>query len=141
MKADPGWIFLDHTADIRMEVRGTTMEELFTNAARGLTSLLAPGTLPTPDREMQVELEGVDYDDLLVDWLREILFYYDAEGFVLSEARVDALSQSALQGRLLGTTLSSDELSGEMEIKGVTYHGLAITRHEKGFSAQVVFDI
>ena len=141
MKGDSGWTFLDHTADIRMEVRGTTMEELFTNAAHGLTSLLAPETLPTPDREVHVELEGVDYNDLLVDWLREILFYYDAEGFVLSEARVDALSQSALQGRLLGTTLSSEELSGEMEIKAVTYHGLAITRHETGFSAQVVLDI
>ena len=117
------------------------MEELFTNAAHGLTSLLAPEILPTPDREVHVELEGVDYNDLLVDWLREILFYYDAEGFVLSEARVDALSQSALQGRLLGTTLSSEELSGEMEIKAVTYHGLAITRHETGFSAKVVFDI
>lgn len=117
------------------------MEELFTNAAQGLTSLLAPETLPTPDREVHVELEGVDYEGLLVDWLREILFYYEAEGFVLVEARVDALSQSALQGRLIGASLSSDELSGEMEIKAVTYHGLAITRHKKGFFVQVVFDI
>jgi SHS2 domain-containing protein len=140
-KAEPPWIFLDHTADIRMEVHGKTMEELFSNAARGMMSLLVSRPSGDAETEITVHLDSGDYEDLLVDWLREILFYYDAEGFVLSEARVDALSQSALQGRLLGTTLSSEELSGEMEIKAVTYHGLAITRHETGFSAQVVLDI
>jgi SHS2 domain-containing protein len=141
MKADPPWRFLDHTADLRMEVRGATVEDLFRNAARGLTSLLAGDTLPVPDREARVDIEGADYEGLLVDWLREILYLHGVEGFIVSVPRVDALSPSALHGRLLGATPSTEQFPGEIEIKAVTHHGLAVTRDENGFSARIVFDV
>ena len=139
-KSDPGWELLDHTADIRMEVRGTTLEELFLNAADGLVSLLAPDAEAATDTEIDVVLDSDDAENLLVDWLREILFYNETRDFVPVQTEVMELSNRVMKARLVGGV----KLSGEepvAEIKGVTYHGLSITKTGRGYTARIVFDI
>jgi SHS2 domain-containing protein len=140
MKSDPGWELLDHTADIRMEVRGKTLEELFLNAAEGLVSLLAPNAEAATDTELDVVLDSDDAENLLVDWLREILFYSETRDFVPVQTEVMELSNRVMKARLVGGV----KLSGEepvAEIKGVTYHGLSITKTGRGYTAKIVFDI
>jgi protein archease len=139
-KSDPGWELLDHTADIRMEVRGKTLEELFLNAAEGLVSLLAPNAEAATDTELDVVLDSDDAENLLVDWLREILFYSETRDFVPVQTEVMELSNRIMKARLIGGV----KLSGEepvAEIKGVTYHGLSITKTGRGYTARIVFDI
>lgn len=138
---DPGWIFLDHTADIRMEVHGETMEELFSNAARGLTSLLGSPWSGDADTVMAVNLEGGDYEELLVDWLREILFQNQARDFVLLEPHITRVSETGIEARLEGRLVQPGEERPDEEIKGVTYHGLSIEETEDGYCARIVFDI
>lgn len=140
-ETDPGWIFLDHTADIRMEVHGETMEELFSNAARGLTSLLASQSSGDADTAIAVNLEGSDYEKLLVDWLREILFQNQARDFVLLEPHITYLSETGIEARLEGRLIQPEEETPDQEIKGVTYHGLSIEETDDGYRARIVFDI
>jgi len=139
-KSDPGWELLDHTADIRMEVRGKTLVELFLNAADGLISLLAPDAEASTDTELDVVLDSDDAENLLVDWLREILFYNETRDFVPVQTEIVELSDKVVKARLVGGA----KLSGEepvAEIKGVTYHGLSITKTGRGYTARIVFDI
>lgn len=140
-KAEPPWIFLDHTADIRMEVHGTTMEELFSNAARGLTSLLVSRPSGDADTEITVNLDSGDYEELLVDWLREILFQNEVRDFVLLEPRIVRLSENGIEARLEGRPVQPGEERSDREIKGVTYHGLSIEETDRGYRARIVFDI
>ena len=140
-KAEPPWIFLDHTADIRMEVHGKTMEELFSNAARGMMSLLVSRPSGDAETEITVHLDSGDYEDLLVDWLREILFQNEVRDFVLLEPCILRLSETGIEARLEGRRFQPGEERPDQEIKGVTYHGLSIEETDRGYRARIVFDI
>src|ERR1051325_8863368 len=65
--------FFDHTADIGAHIYGRALSELFENAARAMYAAL--GKLQKFDARTQkpLELEGVSLDDLLHDWLAELL--------------------------------------------------------------------
>lgn len=139
-KTEQRWKFLEHTADIRMEVYGGTMEELFSNAASGLMSLLGSGAHIVGAAELEIEIEGGEPEELLVNWLRELLYQHETKGFLLSEAHMLELGEKRLKARLTGGTRSSDD-EKDMEIKGVTYHGISVEKTNSGYSARVVFDI
>ncbi len=138
----PGWRLLDHTADIRMEAVGSTLEDLFLNAAQGLATLLTPdsGSDTADRREIDVELEADAVEDLLIDWLREILFLHEAEDFALLRVETRELTEGRLKARLVGRTLQEDEEPGE-EIKAVTYHALSVEKTQQGYTTRIVFDI
>ena len=137
---DPRWKLLEHTADIRLEVRGATVEDLFVNAAEGFAELVAERRDTAPRREVFLSIEAETIDDLLVDWLREILYLHETSGFVCIAAEVTDLTQNALNARLRGRTKGLEE-RGPFVIKAVTYHDVSVEKTEGGFVARVVFDI
>lgn len=139
-KMSDDWRFLDHTADIRMEVKGKSLKDLFINAARGFTQLLSAGPHLEPTEEFLLELETIGVEELLVDWLRELLYRHQTQGFLFAHAEFDRISRTSLKAGIHGTTRTPDD-EPELEIKAVTYHGLSVTKDEDGFSARVIFDI
>jgi SHS2 domain-containing protein len=134
------WKFLEHTADVRMEAYGATIEELFLNAAMGFTSLLASDAHIVGTADLEVDLEAGEPEELLVNWLRELLYQHETSGFVLFEARILEISPKRLKAKLMGGTRSVDDQK-DMEVKGVTYHGISVEKTDSGYSARVVFDI
>lgn len=139
-KTDPGWRLLEHTADVRMAVYGGILEELFLNAARGFTSLLVPETQGHPEIELELSLLADDIEELLVDWLRELLYYHQTKAFILISADIQDLSDTSLKAKLAGRTRGPDE-EPEIEIKGVTYHAVSVEKNDIGYAVTIVFDI
>jgi len=139
-KIDQKWRLLEHTADIRLEVEGETVEELFINAAKGFTQLVAEPLESAGSEEADVCLEAETVDDLLVDWLRELLFLNQTQSLVFVDAHPVVLSGATLKARILGRKLGSDELP-PFDIKAVTYHDMSIERTAQGYVTRVVFDI
>jgi SHS2 domain-containing protein len=139
----PKWKLLDHPADIRIEVYGKSLEELFLNAADGLSKLLT-GSIKVSDSQIEkiLALESDSFDNLLVDWLREILFLFNSERFILRKASLKISEGISLESKLFGSILDPAlQLEDGLEIKGVTYHGLLLEKDSDGFVAQVIFDI
>jgi protein archease len=139
-KNDLGWRLLEHTADIRMEVQGSSLGKLFLNAARGFTSLLATGLGGLPDTELELNLKADNVEELLVEWLRELLFRHETRGFILISAEIEDVSHTSLRANLSGRTRGPDE-EPEIEIKAVTYHGLSVQKNDAGYAVTIVFDI
>jgi len=139
-KIDVGWTLLDHTADVRMAVHGSSLEELFLNAARGFTSLLTRESRGLPDTDLKLSLEADSIEELLVDWLRELLFYHETRGFILVSADIEELSDTTLRANLAGRTRGPKE-EPEIEIKAVTYHQLSVHKNDTGYDVTIVFDI
>lgn len=137
---DSGWTLLDHTADIRLEVRGATLAELFENAALGMMDLLLSGASIAAATEVVISLEEETAEELLVSWLREILFQYQTAGLVVSRVEIADISKNSVTGKLQ-CGVPPVNFQPEIEIKGVTYHGLTVQTHDWGYSAKVVFDI
>ena len=69
-----GYTFIDHTADVAADLTGRTLEELFASAAQALTDTLTERSQVHTVITQSVTLEAPTPEDLLVDWLNELLY-------------------------------------------------------------------
>ncbi len=129
---------IEHTADWALRVRGRDLAELLLNAARGMVSLVVanPAAIPTNVKQ-QVELESIDPESLLVDWLSELAYWAETEGVIFHQFDLQAVTSTSLQATVHGGQVA--ELN--KHIKAVTYHNLEIVETEYGLETTIVFDV
>lgn len=133
-----GFEEIEHTADWALRIYGRTPAEFLINAARGMTGLLAAETAGVPlEREEQIELEAIDLEALLVNWLSELAYWAEVEQVVFREFELAEVSETHLKATIRGGSVSGLN----KHIKAVTYHNLNIVRTEQGLTATVVFDV
>lgn len=131
----------EHTADVGLRVRSADLPGLFAEAARGFFSLVIDELDSVrPAREIAVELAADGLEDLMLDWLGELLYRFDGEQLVLCEFDVD-VSDCRLQARCRGEPIDWDRHRLSHEIKAVTYHHLRVERQNDDWLAEVIFDI
>ena len=134
------WRMLDHPADVRIEVWGETLEELFANVAQAFGTIVSERDDIGTEREIEVEAHAETIEDLVVDWLRELLFAHETTQFVPILAKVLELTPNRLKARVSGRILQPDEVP-PYEIKAVTYHGLSVDRAPQGYVTRILFDV
>lgn len=137
-----GFRILEHTADLRVEVRGRSLSELFTTAALGMFGELIEGDLPTPgdvEREVVITLSAPDL--LLREWLAELLFLHETEKEFYSDFDVEVGEDGGLFAVVRGVPTLAVQGRIAAEIKAVTYHDLLIEETEDGYRAEVIFDL
>jgi len=133
-----GYKILDHPADVKVQAFGKTKQELFLNAMRGMAAVLRPEIRSTK-REIRnkIEVNSIDLDNLLVDFLSEVLYLIQTNKEVYNDVKFSEFSDKNLRGELFGHKVES---FGE-DIKGVTYHGLKIEKKNGFYQATILFDI
>jgi SHS2 domain-containing protein len=140
---------LQHTADIKIRAYGTTCEELFRNALRGMFQSIRPHieggavrqgacALQRLPREHTIEVRAPDRESLLVDFLSEALYLSDLHNEAYLDADIHVLTEDYVKATIKGVAISGFEVA---EIKAVTYNDLKITRESGVWQADVVFDI
>ncbi len=131
----------DHTADLGLRIRAASLEELFAEAARALTAVLVdtPDSVRPAERRT-IRLEASDREDLLHDWLAELLYLFDTEHMLFSRFDV-ALPPGELCATAWGERADPARHALELEIKAVTYHGLKIEPDAHGWLAEVIVDL
>ncbi len=140
LKPDKRWKLLEHTADIRLEVYGATVEDLFVNAALGFTDIILPEAELSSQTEIEIKLEADSAEELLVNWLRELLFLNQTRKLIVTYAQMVVFTETNLFAKV-SFAINSAEVAPSFEIKAVTYHGLSIVEESYGYSARIVFDI
>jgi protein archease len=138
-----GHRFLDHTADLAVELEAPTLPALFAEALLAFTEAITEPTLVAEHRTRRFELTAPAPDLLLVDWLGELLYAFETADLLFRRAEV-TLEESSGGFRLAAE--AHGELRGERHpikvlIKAITYHGLEVAHTEGGWRARVVFDI
>jgi len=128
---------LEHTADLALRVYGRDLADLFETAAYAMFCQLADLSVSEPIREMQVQVEGTDWESLLVNWLNELLYLHETSGLVYVDFEVLELSPQRLEARVAGAPASV--VRGI--IKAATYYDLSIVQSDQGYAATVVFDV
>lgn len=137
----PPYTILSHPADIGIEARGDTLQDAFSNAAVALMSIILDLSTVEPRQSRMVEIEGADHEQLLVKWLSEVLYLFDAERFVASEFTILELSPPRLRATARGETFSASRHVTKMDVKAVTYHQLAVNEDAEGGWVRVYLDI
>ena len=134
----------DHTADIGIEMTAPSLPALYETAAFALFDLMAEpvaGDPAAPDLQHEVRVTAADPEELLVRWLAELLYLYDAKGVVLSRFEVVELSPESLRARVEGSYLTSRRHRIKTEIKAVTYHQVSVVRSGASWKGRVILDV
>ncbi len=131
----------EHTADLGLRIRAASLEELFGEAGRALTAALVdPPDSVRPVEPRSIRLEAAERDDLLHDWLAELLYLFETERLLFSRFEV-ALPPGELHATAWGERVDPARHPVELEIKAVTYHGLKIEPSPDGWLAEVIVDL
>lgn len=131
----------EHTADLGLRVRAADLDTLFGEAAACLVSaIVEDASSIRPEIEATIELSGTDREYLLFDWLRELLYRFDAEHVLFGKfavrVRPDGLTATAWGERLDPTRHVLSH-----EVKAITYHELTVEPTPEGWQAEVIVDI
>lgn len=130
-----GFLEIAHTADVALEVYGETLPAVFKNAARGMYALMSVVYGEKLSEKVNIELQGIDVELILIDFLNELLYHLD-KGIVLFPQR------TTLSGEGFKTVMKANALiKRERYIKAATFHNLSLLETKNGYKAVIVFDI
>ena len=131
----------DHTADLGLRVRAPDLDTLFSEAGLALFSTLVENLASVRPRERaDIALAGKDREYLLFDWLKELLFHFDAKHMLFSRFVVK-VREDGLTAEAWGEPLDRARHVLEHEVKAITYHGLTVEQTADGWLAEVIVDI
>jgi SHS2 domain-containing protein len=127
--------WVEHTAELELEIEARSRADVFAEALAALAELVGDARGPPMMRELEVE---ADEDAmLLVEWLGELIYLSEAEGFVPERVASLEFAEGRLRARVEGHEGESRHL-----VKGVTLHRLELRPQEDGgWRARVVLDV
>lgn len=131
---------LEHTADIGIAARGATREELFAAAARGLRAVISSPGVGEVTTERIIEVSAGDGEELMVNWLNEILFLFET-GFFPVDFVLDAVTETTARGRVRGEPFDPERHPVEREVKAATFHQIRVEAEPEGWRAQIYLDL
>lgn len=137
----PKYIFIDHTADIGIDVFGTTLYELFSNAAFAMFDIITDISRVEGKNEYKVKVCGIDREQLLVNWLSELLYLHEVKNLLFKDFTVTGIHETQLNASLRGEAFIEKKHVIKTEIKAVTYHNLSIIKENRQWRARVIFDL
>jgi SHS2 domain-containing protein len=131
--------FVEHTAEVQLELDTATAEEAFRDALAALAELIGPGDergpAGSPPVERTVSLAAGDLPALLAAWLEELLYLSETEGLVPEGAELE------LAGTRLDASVRFREAEPRPLVKAVTYHDLELAPTGERWHGQVVLDV
>ena len=133
---------IEATADVAIRARGTSLPELFANAAWGMMDLVCDSATVEPIRTWELEVSADDTGILMVDLLTDLLVLLETEGALLASIEVEVAPEGppwSLVARMAGDTFDPKRHEMLHDIKAVTYHTLEV-RPDEGY-AHVLLDI
>ncbi len=144
MRDKPGkYRYLEHTADLKFQAFGFTLEEAFINAAYAMFNYLIDPEKIKPINKYEITKEAETKEALLYDFLDELIFLIDTKGMVLSRIDFIKIEEIAngfkLRCVLFGDSYKNYQIHGD--IKAVTYHEMEINDSPGNVIIQVVIDI
>jgi SHS2 domain-containing protein len=136
--------FFDHTGDIGVDIDAADPGALFADAARAFGETVTDREALAADEIVEVSLSADAIDLLLVDWLSELVYRFDADGWLARDVEVEvscAPDQWTLGARLSGGRLDPERHEVRVLVKAITYHALEVVQIGARWHARVIFDI
>ena len=132
---------IDHTADFGIHVSGTHSKDLFANAAEALFDMITEIDSLTGHDSCHIEVSGEDWSDLMINWLREILYLWNGKERLVKSADITSLSENTLSAQVVFDSYDPDRHAIKTEIKAATYHQIQVKLTPSGWTARIIFDI
>ena len=139
------YIFLDDiaTADVAIESRGDTLEELFTASAMATIEVMSDTSSIQPKIKKTLHLEHSEIDGLLFDWLAEIIYLKDSE-FMLFEKydlKITKDTNYQLDAEILGEEINQSKHDLRCDVKAITFHLFEVYEKDGKWISRFILDI
>ena len=131
----------EHTADIGLRIRACDLNGLMEEAAEALFALIVTNPHQIQElQRMEFRVPGERPDDLLHDWLSQLLYTLDTRHMVFSRFKVSC-RPDGLVAEAWGERLDPQRHELGMEVKAITYHGLRVEPDAGQWLAEVIVDL
>ncbi len=129
---------LHHPSEVRLRLRAGSLPDLFAEAGRALAQLQLPAGAPAPGGTWRtVEVSATDRAALLVDWLNELIFLAETEGWIGAEFEVERAEDRTLRVRARGVSVDRVPTF----VKAATLHGVRVDATLDGVEGEVILDV
>ncbi|MCD4843494.1 MAG: archease [Methanosarcinales archaeon] len=139
-----GYEYLPHIADVRFKAYGSTLEHVFEQAALAMFNVIIDTSVLKPLKTVGISVESTGLDDLLYDYLSELLYLFEVESIIFGHFTVNSINMTnkgyTLSGQASGEITDLKKHCFDCEVKAVTYHQLKIEKIDGGYCAHVIVD-
>jgi SHS2 domain-containing protein len=156
---------LDISGDVGIKAYGESLKDAFINAAIGMYSLITDLDTVKEEKVIDVSVETDSMEGLLVSWLNELIFHFDAYGFIGKKIVITEFTPSLtlpprgggsgggeaeqlasqqanrLKASIYGEDFDPDRHERKLLVKAATYHQLKVEKKNGKWEIDVIFDI
>jgi len=132
---------INHTADFGIHVFGKDPKDLFANAAFALFDMVTDISAVKGENKKKISVTGSDWPDLMVNWLRELLYLWTGNEILLKLAKIQKITAYEITAIVFCDSYDPDRHVIKNEIKAVTYHQIQVARSPRDWQARIIFDV
>jgi protein archease len=130
-----------HQTELAVRINGISQADLFANSAFALFDVMTdPNAIEIKER-IPLEVEGSDRDDLMVNWMRELLYLYQGSGYLLKEFKISQVKDTIVKAEVCGEKIDPDRHEIKQEIAAVAFHKSRMEKTGNQWIAQVIFEL
>jgi SHS2 domain-containing protein len=128
-------------SELAVRVVGNSQADLFANSAFALFDVMTDLAKIELKERVPLEVEGADRDDLMVNWMRELLYLYQGSGYLLKEFQIHEVKDTLVKADVCGEKIDPDRHDMKKEITAVAYHQSRMEKTGNQWTAQLIFEV
>jgi SHS2 domain-containing protein len=149
---------LEHTGEAAFKVIAQTEEEIVKEACKGILAIYFGEEYLKENSEEknknkqkyryqkeEISADGIDFESALVNFLNEIIFYFDARKLVLKEIeniQIKKNDETEIKATAKFERFNPQKHKPKIYVKAVTYGGLQLKKTADGkLEIQIIVDI
>ncbi len=130
------------TGDAEFVVRSETLGGLLAEAGKALVGLMYNLEKIEPVKTLEITVKGEDPEELLYNWLSEILFIQDTENVFFKDFNVNiSETKRSIVATGLGRGQPGDPSLVEAYVKAISLHNFYVKKTNVGWEARVTVDL
>ena len=131
-----------HQSELAVKVVGASQADLFANSAYTLFDVMVADLDKVDCKDhIPLEIEGTDRDDLMVNWMRELLYLYQGSGYLLKVFQIREVKDTIVKAEVAGEKIDPDRHEIKQEIAAIAFHKSRMDKTGNQWTAQVIFEV
>ena len=129
-------------ADIAFEVTASTLNGLFEESGMAASDIMVNMKTVKPKIKKTIKLSADSLENLMYDFLGELIFLKDTKGFLFKKysVKVDE-KKCSLTAVMAGEKIDRKRHDLRNDLKAITMHMFVLEKRGKGWYARIVVDI